>query len=62
MSRLVSGVAYIAWNVRFQTSPPMIGKVDSNDPACIAVATSSPGARKARYGTPPSASWVDAST
>jgi hypothetical protein len=58
MSRLRSGVAYMAWNVRFQTSPPMIGNVDSKEPACIAVATRRPGARNAMYGTPPSAPWV----
>ena len=48
MSRGEIGVAYIAWKILFQMSPPMIGKVASNDAACIAVAASSPGARNAR--------------
>ena len=55
MSRGEIGVAYIAWKVLLQTSPPMIGKVASNEADCIAVAASRPGARKTRYGTPPSA-------
>ena len=55
MSRGEIGVAYMAWNVLLQTSPPMIGKVASNEAACIEVAASRPGARKTRYGTPPSA-------
>jgi hypothetical protein len=33
----------------------MIGNVASNDAACIAVAASNPGARNARYETPPMA-------
>jgi hypothetical protein len=61
-SRLVIGVAYIAWNTRLHTSPAMIGNVASNDAACMAVATSRPGARNAMYGTPPSAALFDAST
>ena len=48
MSRGEIGVAYIAWKVLLQTSPPMIGNVASNDAACIAVAASRPGARKTR--------------
>ena len=55
MSRGDSGVAYIAWNVRCQLSPPMIGNVASNAADCIDVATSRPGARNWRYVTPPSA-------
>jgi hypothetical protein len=54
-SRGVIGVAYIAWNTRVQTRPAMIGKVASNEAACMHVATSSPGARNARYDTPPRA-------
>jgi len=57
MSRGVIGVAYIAWKVRCQVSPLMIGKVDSNEAACIAVAARSPGARNCRYVRPPSA-WL----
>ena len=49
------GVAYIAWYTRLQTSPAMIGKVASNAAVCMHVATSRPGARNARYDTPPSA-------
>src|SRR4029079_17457618 len=49
MSRGDSGVAYIAWNVRCQLSPPMIGNVASNAADCIDVATSRPGARNCRY-------------
>ena len=48
MSRGRIGVAYIAWKTLFQISPPMIGKVASNEAACIAVAASRPGARNAR--------------
>ena len=35
MSRGDSGVAYMAWNVRCQFSPPMIGNVASNAADCI---------------------------
>ena len=55
----VIGVANIAWKIRFHSSPPMIGNVASNAAVCIAVAASRPGARNARYGTPPSAARVD---
>ena len=48
MSRGEIGVACIAWKIRLQSSPPMIGKVASNDADCIAVAASSPGARNWR--------------
>ena len=48
MSRGESGVAYIAWNVRCQLSPPMIGNVASNAADCMTVATSRPGARNWR--------------
>ena len=34
----------------------MIGKVDSNEAACITLAASRPGARNSRYDRPPSAS------
>jgi len=48
MSRGDSGVAYIAWNVRCQFNPPMIGNVASNAADCMTVATSRPGARNWR--------------
>ena len=54
MSRGAIGVAAIAWKTLFQMNPRMIGKVASNEAVCIAMAASSPGARKSRYGTPPS--------
>ena len=37
----------------------MIGKVDSKEALCIAVAARSPGARNTRYGTPPIAELFD---
>ena len=41
-----SGVAYIAWKTLVpDRSPPMIGKVASNEAVCIAVARAAPGAR-----------------
>ena len=40
----------------------MIGKVDSNAQVCITVEASNPGARNARYGTPPMAALPDLST
>ena len=55
MSRGEIGVAYMPWKIRVQIRPAMIGKVASKEADCIAVAASSPGARKTRYGTPPSA-------
>ena len=48
MSRGEIGVAAIAWKTLFQISPPMIGNVASNEAVCMAVAASSPGARKTR--------------
>ncbi len=62
MSRGDSGVAYIAWNVRCQLRPPMIGNVASNAAACITVAASNPGARNWRYVSPPSAAPPERST
>ena len=55
MSRGDSGVEYMAWKTRFHSSPAMTGNIDSNAADCMAVAASRPGARKTRYGTPPSA-------
>ena len=54
-----SGVAYMAWNDPLQFRPAMIGNVASNDADCMAVAASSPGARNARYVSPPSAALAD---
>src|SRR4029079_3879421 len=62
MSRDDSGVAYIAWNVRCQLRPPMIGNVASKAADCIHVATSSPRARNWVDDTPPSAAVEDALT
>ena len=59
MSRGEMGVAAIAWKTLFQISPPMIGKVASNEAVCMAVAARRPGARKSRYGTPPSDALFD---
>ena len=53
MSRGEMGVAYMPWKIRLQTRPAMIGNIASKEADCIAVAASSPGARKTRYGTPP---------
>ncbi len=62
MSRGDRGVAYIAWNVRCQLSPPMIGNIASNAADCMTVAASSPGARNWRYVNPPSAASAERST
>ena len=56
------GVACIAWKIRLQSRPFITGKVASNAADCIAVAASNPGARKARYDTPPSAELESSST
>src|SRR3954454_8025000 len=59
MSRGVIGVAYIPWNTRLHSRPPMIWNIDSNDADCIAVAARSPGARNTMYGTAPIAFGVE---
>ena len=51
----VSGVACIAWYRPVQRKPPRTGNVASNEPVCITVETSRPGAMNARYDTPPMA-------
>ena len=42
------GVACIAWKIRVQMSPDMIGKAASNAADCMHVVASRPGARNCR--------------
>ena len=61
-SRPLTGVAYIAWKIRVQTRPLMIGKAASKAADCMHADASSPGARNARYETPPRLSLAELST